>query len=167
MIWKNGKQNQTINENVIPKGYTVEKWEEMFLKFENDLKNSQRYTESFRELINKILGNDTYLDFISKTDLSANMFYRIKQRVEKNDPPQRSTLISICVGYDLDLIVTQVLLDSLGLGFNYQNRRDYAYIFLLTQCRGKEIKECNEILKALNIEEKYWLGQYARSKRSK
>ena len=166
MIWKSEKQDKIRNEKDVPKGYTITEWESLKVQFDRDLKNAQCYVESFRELINKILGNDTYLDFVSKTDLSESMFYRIKNRAEKNDPPQRSTLISICIGYELDLAITQYLLHSLGLDFNLQNRRDYAYIFLLTQCRGKEIEECNEILKALGIEEKYLLGQYARSRRN-
>lgn len=40
--------------------------------------------------------------------------------------------------------------------------RDYAYTFLLTRCRGKNIDECNAILEKLGIESKYWLGSFAR-----
>lgn len=43
-----------------------------------------------------------------------------------------------------------------------RNMSYYAYIFLLTECRGKSVMECNEILEALGIEEKYRLGSYAR-----
>ena len=53
------------------------------------------------------------------------------------------------------------------LGFNRFSKRDYAYTFLLTRCRGKSIDECNEILKGLGIEERYWLGSYAKKKISK
>lgn len=166
MIWKSEKQDKVKDKSKYAQVYTETEWKCLKKRFEEDFKNAQCYAESFRELINKVLGNDTYLDFVSKTDLSESMFYRIKNRAEKNDPPQRSTLISICIGYELDLAITQYLLHSLGLDFNLQNRRDYAYIFLLTQCRGKEIEECNEILKALGIEEKYLLGQYARSRRN-
>ena len=63
--------------------------------------------------------------------------------------------------------MTQALLYSLGLGFNRFSKRDYAYTFLLTRCRGKTIDECNQILEKLGIEQKYWLGSYAKRKSAK
>lgn len=107
------------------------------------------------------------MTFAEKTHLSENMLYRLKKQVDEKDPPQRNTLVSVCVGYNLDLMMTQALLYSLGLGFNRFSKRDYAYTFLLTRCRGKSIDECNEILKGLGIEERYWLGSYAKKKISK
>ncbi len=50
--------------------------------------------------------------------------------------------------------MAQALLYSLGLGFNRFNKRDYAYTFLLTQCRDRSIDQCNEILGQLGIEQK-------------
>ena len=50
---------------------------------------------------------------------------------------------------------------------NRFNKNDYAYSFILTQCRGKSVDECNEILKKLGIEEGYLLGEYARKPRKK
>ena len=64
-------------------------------------------------------------------------------------------------------MMTQALLYSLGLGFNRFSKRDYAYTFLLTRCRGKTIDECNQILEKLGIEQKYWLGSYAKRKSAK
>ena len=95
----------------------------------------------------------------------TTLFY--KNQVDEKDPPQRSTLISVSVGYHLDLMMTQALLYSLGLGFNRFSKRDYAYTFLLTRCRGKNIDECNAILEKLGIEQKYWLGSYAKRPRTK
>lgn len=107
------------------------------------------------------------MSFAEKTHLSENMLYRLKKQVDEKDPPQRNTLVSVCVGYNLDLMMTQALLYSLGLGFNRFSKCDYAYTFLLTRCRDKSIDECNEILEELGIEEKCWLGSYAKKKTSK
>lgn len=148
-------------------GYSYDEWEKIVKQFERDYANSTKYNKSFTEMIGEILEGETYMSFGNKTKLNANQLYRLRKRVDEKDPPQRNTLMSVCVAYDLDLMMTQALLHSLGLDFNRFNKRDYAYTFLLTRCRGKSIDECNEILKELGIEEKYWLGTYARKNRRK
>lgn len=145
-------------------GYTYEEWEKIEKEFLNDYEKSIHYNKSFSELISEVLENESYTSFANKTHLSENMLYRLKTQVDQKDPPQRSTLISVAVGYNLDLMMTQMLLYSLGLGFNRFSKRDYAYTFLLTRCRGKSIDACNEILEKLEIEKKYWLGSYAKRK---
>ncbi|MFR3119952.1 MAG: hypothetical protein ACLTOJ_21725 [[Clostridium] symbiosum] len=143
-------------------GYEYEEWQKLEKEFIKDYANSIKYNKSFRTLIREILEGETERSFSNKTELSENMFSRLKNQVDEKDPPQRNTLISVCVGYDLDLMMAQALLYSLGLGFNRFNKRDYAYSFLLTRCRGKSIEDCNEILKNLGVEERYYLGAHAR-----
>lgn len=109
-------------------------------------------------MINEILANETEGTFVRKTGLSYNMFSRIRTQVDRQSPPQRNTLMSIAIQ------LTAALLDSIGLSFILSNPRDYAYQFLLTNCRGKNIDQCNEILEHLGVEEKYWLGAHARKK---
>lgn len=145
-------------------GYTYDEWEKLEQEFLNDYEKSTMYNKSFSELISEVLDGESYSSFAEKTHLSENMLYRLKKQVDEKDPPQRSTLISIAVGYNLDLMMTQALLYSLGLGFNRFSKRDYAYTFLLTRCRRKTIDECNEILEKLGIEQRYWLGSYAKKK---
>lgn len=148
-------------------GYEYEEWQKLEKEFIKDYANSTKYNKSFRTLIREILEGETERSFSNKTELSENMFSRLKNQVDEKDPPQRNTLISVCVGYDLDLMMAQALLHSLGLGFNRFNKRDYAYSFLLTRCRGKDISECNEILKKLGVEERYYLGAHARKNKGK
>lgn len=148
-------------------GYTYDEWVKLEREFLKDYETSTKYNKPFSELIGEILEGETYMTFAEKTHLSENMLYRLKKQVDEKDPPQRNTLVSVCVGYNLDLMMTQALLYSLGLGFNRFSKRDYAYTFLLTRCRGKNIDECNEILKELGIEERYWLGSYAKKKVNK
>ena len=121
-----------MRENIA--GYDFEKeWKKLKDEFEKDYKNSMRYNKSFRELIGEILEGETYMSFSYKTELNPNMLYRLKKQIDEKDPPQRNTLISVCIGYDLDLMMTQALLHSLGLDFNRFIKRDYAYAFLLTR----------------------------------
>lgn len=143
-------------------GYEYVEWEKLEKEFKRDYANSTKYNKSFQTLIREILEGETDRSFVDKTELTENMLYRLKNQVDEKDPPQRSTLISVCVGYNLDLMMAQALLYSLGLGFSHNNKRDYAYSFLLTRCRGKSIRECNEILTKFGIEEKYHLGVHAR-----
>ena len=148
-------------------GYNQEEWENLNKEFKRDYDNSKKYNKSFQEIVREILEGETYLSFEEKTGLSPNMFYRIKSQIDEKDPPQRNTLFSLCVGYNLDLLTAQTLLRSLGLEFNRRNTRDYAYAFLLTRCRGKDVDECNEILEGLGLEKKYYLGRFARKSKSK
>lgn len=145
-------------------GYSYDEWRKLEREFLDDYEKSTKYNKSFGELISEVLDGETYYDFSDKTGLSANMLYRLKKQVDEKDPPQRNTLITVAVVYNLDLMMTQALLYSLGLGFNRFSKRDYAYTFLLTRCRGKSIDACNDILEKLGIEEKYWLGSHARRK---
>lgn len=131
LIFKMNHKNEYIA------GYTYDEWVKLENEFLNDYEKSTIYNKSFSELISDVLDGETYMSFCEKTHLSENMLYRLKKQVDEKDPPQRSTLISVAVGYKLDLMMTQALLYSLGLGFNRFSKRDYAYTFLLTRCSGK------------------------------
>ena len=146
----------------IPSCYLEKERKDLEEQFNNDFKRYNSHIKSFRVLINEILDGETEGTFVRKTGLSPNMFSRIRTQVDKKDPPQRSTLISIAIGYNLDYQITSELLKSIGVRFILSNPRDYAYQFLLTNCRGKSVDDCNEILEALGIEEKHWLGMHAR-----
>ena len=131
-------------------------------QYKSDFERYNKHIKSFSALINEILENETETSFSKKTGLSPNMLHRITKYVCRQDPPQRSTIMSIAVGYGLDYQITSKLLESLGLGFILSNPRDYAYQFLLTNCRGLSVDECNDILDLLGVDEKYFLGSHAR-----
>lgn len=151
-------------KNNVPNCYSEKEWNKIKSQFYNDFNMYNKHIKSFRELINEILDGETEGTFVNKTGLSYNMFSRIRTQIDKQNPPQRNTLMSVAVGYNLDYQLTDALLDSIGLSFILSNPRDYAYQFLLTNCRGKSVDECNEILEQLGVEEKYWLGMHARRK---
>lgn len=144
-------------------GYSNEEWIKLKKEFQRDYENSTKYNRSFREIITDILAGENEYSFELKTGLNSAMLYRLRNNVDEKDPIARKTLFSVSVGYNLDLILTLSLMDSLGMSINRFNKRDYAYAFLLTKCRGKNVDDCNEILKELGIEEKYFLGSYARN----
>ncbi|MCI6812974.1 MAG: hypothetical protein SOX11_11860 [Lachnospiraceae bacterium] len=144
-------------------GYSYAEWEKLEKEFKADLNNSRKYNKSFSELINAILEGETQSSFADKTGLSETMLSRLRNRVDEKDPPAKKTVVTVCIAYHLDLMMTLALLHSVGSDFNPHNKRDYAYAYLLTRCRDKSVDECNEILKELEIEEKYWLGTYARN----
>lgn len=130
--------------------------------FEKDFKVSVELNQSFHALIEEILKGESEKEFMIKTGLGTGMFFRIRKKTEENSI-NKSTIVAICIGYKLDCITAQKLLHSLGLCFNH-SRRDYAYFFLLTQCRGKDIDECNAILEYLGIKKQDQLGHQFRKK---
>lgn len=144
---------------------TSNEMDELTDQFEKDFKRYTDNVQSFSELITKILKDETEGTFARKTGLSPNMFSRMRNYISKDNPPKRTTLMSVCIGYEIDYPLAERLFDSLGVGFSYQNRRDYSYVYLLIHCRGKKIDECNELLKELGFEEKDLLGSYARQPR--
>lgn len=161
-----GKKEKKAKEEP-PSGYDAQEWKELEDEFLRDLENFQKYNKSFTELMQDILEGETANSFAEKTELAPNMLSRLKYRVDAKSPSQKSTIISVCVGYQLDLMMAQALFHSIGSGLNQFNRTDYAYSFLLTRCRGKDIEECNNILRKLGVETGYLLGAHARRPRSR
>ena len=95
-------------------GYSFEEWKEIKQEFERNFKIYSKYNQSFRELIGEILKGESEKEFMIKTGLGVGMIYRLRNQVDEKDIPNRCTLISVCVGYDLDLMMAQALLHSLG-----------------------------------------------------
>ena len=85
-------------------GYTYDEWEKLEQEFLNDYEKSTMYNKSFSELISEVLDGESYSSFAEKTHLSENMLYRLKKQVDEKDPPQRSTLISVAVGYNVSAL---------------------------------------------------------------
>lgn len=67
--------------------------------------------------------------------------------------PTMKTIVAFCIACNLDILNTIALLESLGLTFKRTSKVHYAYSYLIVNCRGKSIPECNEILKKLEIDE--------------
>ncbi len=71
-------------------------------------------------------------------------------------------VISISIGFGLDVHSTEYILESCGMRFNINNRLDRAYIYLIEEHKGKDIEACNAILKELGVNGKDLLGELER-----
>lgn len=75
---------------------------------------------------------------------------------------QKRFIISIAVGFKLDVHLTEYILESCGMTFCESNKVDKAYIYLLESCKDRDISECNAILRDLGIDGKDMLGELSR-----
>jgi len=87
--------------------------------------------------------------FMEKTLLGEHIFNRIKKGHKSK--PDVCTIIAICAGLDLDLFLTKELLSLAGHSFS-GTREDSAYLYVITDCRGKTIQERNAFLVNAGVE---------------
>lgn len=93
------------------------------------------------------------------TGLNRSLFHNL----EKPDGViLKRFVVSIGVGFGLDVHSTEYMLESCGMRFNTNNRLDRAYILLLEEHKGKSIEDCNTILKELGVKGKDLLGELER-----
>lgn len=95
-------------------------------------------------------------DAAALTGLNERLFFNLDKpdgKIEKR------FVVSIAVGFQLDVHLTEYILESAGMKFRESDRLDKAYIYILENCKGKDIPYCNGVLRDLGIEEKYMLGE--------
>lgn len=164
-IFKDDKlEKEKIKEEVIEK-YEEEYEQQIISRYKEDYSNSQKMIKPFTEIFAEIVGTDTYNEFQDKTGLGPTMFYNLRKWFSRKKPCSKSTIVSVCVGYDVGLKITEELLRSQGSSFNPHNKIDSAYIMLLTEYRGKTVEECNALLEKLEIKKEDRLGTCARRPR--
>lgn len=137
---------------------------EALQRYKKDQESKKKIIKPFGQIVSEIIGDDNYMQFEYKTGLSADMFYTLKKRVDRSRPCQKNTIVSLCIGYGVDIQIANQLLESEGSGFNPLNDIDSAYIMLLTEFRGKSVEDCNKILEKMEIPPRNRLGHYARKK---
>lgn len=93
------------------------------------------------------------------TGLNRNLFHHLD---ELGGSILKRFVISIGVGFELDVYSTEYILESCGMRFNVNDRLDRAYIHLLEEHKGKDIETCNAILRDLGVEGKDMLGELER-----
>lgn len=155
---------EKIKEEVIEK-YEEEQEQQIISRYNEDYSNSQKMIKPFKEIFADIVGTDTPAEFEEKTGLRGQMLSTLKKWVNRETPSSKGTIVSVCVGYNVGLPIAQELLRSQGSSFNPHSKRDSAYIMLLTECRGKTVEECNEILKKIGIKKTFRLGVCTRRPR--
>lgn len=93
------------------------------------------------------------------TGLNRSVFRKLKDPAAYISMP---LVISISIGFGLDVHLTEYILESNRMCFNTNHRLDKAYIHLIEEHKGKSIEDCNAILRDLGIEEKDFLGAHGR-----
>jgi len=68
--------------------------------------------------------------------------------------PNYRDIVAFCIGCDLEFSTTMPLFHSAGLNLSRTSLLHQAYCYIMINCRGKEIKECNRVLRELKIEKK-------------
>jgi len=93
------------------------------------------------------------------TGLNENLFKNLDKAGGK---VQKRFIISIAVGFRLDVHLTEYMLESCGMTFCESSKVDKAYIYLIENHKGESIEDCNGILRDLGIEGKDMLGELTR-----
>lgn len=125
--------------------------------FKEKFELTQKHNKTFREHIIQLFSEKgiNKENIEEKTGLSLSMYRKL---IKTDFMPDMKTVISICVGLELDMAMVETLLDSLAVKFNRNNKKNYAYQYIVTNYTGEDINSCNEILKILGLKGRELLG---------
>lgn len=134
--------------------------------FDKEFAETSGSQASYEEIVLRLMkakGLDA--DTASKlTGLNASLFKNLKKPDGKI---QKRFVISIAVGFQLDVHLTEYILESGGMRFQESSKLDKAYIYILENCKGKDIEYCNGVLRDLGVEGKDMLGELSRGQYAK
>ncbi len=122
-------------------------------KFEENFELSKKNNKNFGEMFKTILEEKeiTKEEFIQEVGLSGKTFDRY---LSNTIDPSLKSIISFAVAFELDMLNLITLLRAGGYGIDFTDRTQYAYSYLITDCSGMTITECNQVLKAIGIDKK-------------
>ena len=126
--------------------------EEFDKNFELDKEINKTYVEVM-EVVKKT-HKPNLQKFIDETGLGKGTFYNLTNGYDK---PLMTSLVSFAIVFKINLKNVEDLLRAWGLGFEPGNKVHHAYSQLIEKFSGKTMAECNEFLKEVGIQEKYWL----------
>ena len=141
-------------------------WEE-YEKFKKDYERSLLNNKTFPEIVTSIMTDAGYtVENLSEVSgIDTRTIYRLRSGKIRNNKgeekeylPHLKTIIAFSIACDLDMLMTITLLESLGLSFKRTSEVHYAYCYLIVNCRGTSIQECNEVLKKLKVHSNYLLA---------
>lgn len=145
---------------IIPEGKSI-LTEVQKKAFEKEFSETSETQASYEEIIIKLMEKKG-IDASRASELT-----RLNKSVFTNlEKPggsiQKRFVISIAVGFQLDVHLTEYILESCGMRFMEASKVDKAYIYILENYKGKDIETCNGVLRELGIEGKYMLGELDR-----
>ncbi len=121
-------------------------------KFKEDFNTVGSLHLSFSEMFKKILERKeiTKEEFIEELGVSDTTFDNF---LNDNHDPSLKNVTAFCLAFEIDNNSYLSLLQAGGYSINYRKTRDLAYSFLITDCMGMSIQECNEVLKQIGLKE--------------
>ena len=131
-----------------------------YTKFKKDYELSLKNNKPFPEIVKDIMREKglTIENLQDKSKIDRRTIVRLRtgliktKTLEMEYLPTKKTIVAFCVACDLDMLNAITLLESLGLSFKKTSLIDYAYCYIITNCRGKEIHERNTVLKSFGID---------------
>lgn len=126
--------------------------EEFEKNFELDKKINKTYIEVMENV--KEVYKPKLSTFVNETGLGKTTYYNL---IGGYDKPLMTSLVSFAIVFKINLKNVEDLLRAWGLGFEPGNKIHHAYAQLIEKFSGKTMYECNEFLKEIGIDEKYWL----------
>lgn len=134
-------------------------WSE-YNRFKKDYELSLKNNRTFPQIVKDIMQEKEFTieNLQEKSKIDRRTIFRLRSGIIKTRTremeymPSMKTIIAFCVACDLDMLNAITLLESIGLSFRKTSMIHYAYCYLIINCRGKEIHECNMILENLGID---------------
>lgn len=132
-----------------------EEFEDMYAIAENA---QMTYGEIVLRLMDKL--GISVEEAMEKTRLPKTAFDNLREP-KKTSIPKRY-VVSIAVGFGLNLHLAEYLLESAGMKFNTNDRTDCAYAYIIQKHAMESIEDCNAILQGLGVRGDKLLGELSR-----
>lgn len=134
-------------------------------RFKKDYENSLKTNIAFPIIVREFMDSSglTIEALQAKSKIDRRTICRLRSGLIKTKTremeylPNMKTIIAFCIACDLDVGNAITLLEALGLSFKRTSKIHYAYLHLITYCRGKTITECNNVLESFEIDREYFL----------
>ena len=135
--------------------------EEQKKAFAKEFAETSESQASYEQIISGLM-QKKQIDTAKASELTGLNEILFKNLDKPGGRIQKRFIISIAVGFQLDVHLTEYILESCGMTFCESSKVDKAYIYLLESCKGRDISDCNAILRDLGIDGKDMLGELER-----
>lgn len=131
-------------------------------EFEEMYSIAENAQMTYGEIVLRLMDNlgISVEDAVDKTGLPIAAFNNL------NDPQKISIpkryVVSIAVGFGLNLHLAEYILESAGMRFNTNDFTDCAYAYIIQRHAKEPIEDCNAILKELGVSGDKLLGELMR-----
>lgn len=146
---------RVLKKHLTKRGIYMSNEQKEFEKYYNLASNHNiTFGQHMQKLLQECNITDKF-DFQERTKLSPHFYLDIQK---DNYVPSMKTLVSICIGLELDIGMANILLASLARSFKIESRRDYAYQYVIQYHSGLGIETANGVLRELGFKGDDLLG---------